>query len=214
MRADCSTRKNRRIFRLNRPDLNVRILCFEHLPDTGDCSTGSDPRTETIDLSRNLLHDLQSGMIFVCLHIVDIGKLLRHKDTRIFLLHAQRRLQALINAGTDISGVVDQFDIRSIVAHKFSAFLTHGIRHDDHRMITADRSDQCQTDSLITTCWLNDNRVFLDQSFPLCCKNHLVRCTGLDRSADIDSFKFHINIRTVLIHHALQLYHRRVSHCF
>ena len=150
----------------------------------------------------------------MCLYIINIGKLLRHKHTRIFLLHAQRRLQALINAGTDISGVVDQFDIRSIVAHKFSAFLTHGIRHDDHRMITADRSDQCQTNSLITARRFHNDRVFPDQAFLLSGKYHLIRRTGLDRAADIDSFKFHINIRTVPIHHALQLYHRSVSHSF
>ena len=72
----------------------------------------------------HLLQNLHRRMVFMDERIVWIGKLLGHKDSGIFLLHAERCFQALINTFSDISVIVYQYHFRPVLLYQLPALFT------------------------------------------------------------------------------------------
>lgn len=72
---------------------------------------------------------------------------------------------ALPDTFSDISGIVDQPDLGSILSDQLSALFTDGIRHDDNGTVTTHCPNQCQTNPLVTAGRLHDDRLLGDLSF-------------------------------------------------
>ena len=98
--------------------------------------------------------------------------------------------------------------------HKQSAFAADGIRHNDNGAVTADCAHQSKTDALIAAGGFHNDGIRSDDSAPLCVKNHVKGGSGLNGTANVESFVFNQNFCPVRITHFLQPDHRRVTDCF
>src|SRR5699024_12113973 len=103
MGSDGSAGKNGRMLRLHRPDLHVRVLCFQYFADTGDSAACSDSGTETVDGAVRLLQDLKRRTGSVDRRVGGILELLRNENPRVFFCHTKRSVQALLDTGADIA---------------------------------------------------------------------------------------------------------------
>ena len=110
MCSDCTACKNRSVFGFNRPYLHIRILLFKRFTYSCDSSTCTYARTKSIYFAGGLLKYLQCRIIFVCISIVLILKLLRHKYIRIILSHLQRCIKTFLYTFSNISVIVYQND--------------------------------------------------------------------------------------------------------
>ena len=169
----------------------LRILRLQHLADAADGAARTDAGAKAVDRPRHLLKNFHRRVVMVRLQIAGIRELLRHKDLRVFPLHPQRRLQALFNSVADVSGVVNQDNLRTVMADKLAAFLADGIGHDDDRTVALDRSDQRKTNALVAAGRLDNDGIRADFAVPLRVFNHLICRARLDRAADIESLKFY-----------------------
>ena len=102
----------------------------------------------------------------------------------------------------------------AVMFDELAAFFADGIRHDDDCLIAADSTDECEADALIAAGRLNDNRIRFDPAFLFSFQDHVVSGSGFDGTADIESFKFHKNLRIARLVHAVEPDHRGMSHCF
>ena len=129
--------------------------------------------------------------MLVCLCIIWVFKLLRNIDIRVFLLHAQRRQEALFDAGADIPGIVDEDHLRPVMAYQLSAFFADGIGHDDDRAVAFYGAHKGKPDALVAAGGLHDNRVRPYLPFFFRFGDHVVCGPCLNGAADVQSFKFH-----------------------
>ena len=108
---------------------------------------------------------------------------------------------------------MDQHHLGAILLYQLSTLLTDGIRHDDLHRISLYRTYQCNTDPLISAGRLYDDGILPDQPCLLRLTEHIVCCSGLYGTADIDPLIFDQNLCGVLIHHPVQADHRRMADC-
>ena len=141
-----------------------------------------------------------------------ILKLLRHKDTRIFCCHAKSSIHALPDTFSDISGIVDQPDLGSILSDQLSALFTDGIRHDDNGTVTTHCPNQCQTNPLVTAGRLHDDRLLGDLSFSFGRFDHTKGRPRLNRGAHIYCLKLHKNLSILLSCHMMQTNQWSIPH--
>jgi len=210
MRADGAAREDRGVFRLYRPDLDIRVLRLEHLADAADGTAGTDARAETVDGARNLLHDLQPRVVLVHLWICGVFKLLGNIDVGIFSLDAERCAQAFVDAFADVAVVMHKAHLRTVMLDKLPAFNADRIRHDNDGSVAAHSADERKADALIAARRFDDDGVFCDEPVSLGAADHIVRCARLDRAADVQPFEFDENLRAVRIGHPVQTDQRRV----
>ena len=209
-----SAAKQRGIRGLHRDDLHRRVLLLQVRSGASQGAAGPDAAAETVDGSSHLVQDLLRGEILLCHCIIGIGELLRYKHPGIFFLHAQRRLQALIDAGADITGVMDQPDLCPVMTDEFGALLTDRVRHDDDRAVSPDSTDQRQADPLVSARGFHNDRVGTDDSLFFRLHDHVERGPRLDGSAHIEPFDLDQYPGTARFGHSLQLHHGRISDGF
>ena len=214
MGADRASGQDRRVLGFHSPDLDLRIVLPEDFADTRQGTAGPDAAAETVDGSSHLVQDLLRGEILLCHCIIGIGELLRYKHPGIFFLHAQRRLQALIDAGADITGVMDQPDLCPVMTDELGALLTDRVRHDDDRAVSPDSTDQRQADPLVSARGFHNDRVGTDDSLFFRLHDHVERGPRLDGSAHIEPFDLDQYPGTARFGHSLQLHHGRISDGF
>ena len=133
---------------------------------------------------------------------------------RILLTHAQSDLNTFIDAGADITVVMHEHDLGTVMTHQLSPFFTHRVRHDNDRLIAADCTDQCKTNSLVSARRLDDNGIFIYYSGFFSRQDHVKCRSGLDRSSDIQSLKFHIDFSAVFWSNMIEPYQWCPAHRF
>ena len=106
---------------------------------------------------------------------------------------------------------MDQADFRAVVTNQLGPFLADRIRHDDDRPVSLDRSDQGQSDPLVSAGGLHNNRVGSDNAVLLSLLDHIESCPGLDRPSDIKAFHLDQHTGASRLGHALQLDHGCIS---
>ena len=210
---DLASGEDRSMLRLQRPDLDLGIGCLQGLADAGNGSPGSNAGTESMDRLARLLQDLSSGLLSMCGAVGFIGKLLGHIHIGIFCRHLGSQFHTSGDAGADISVVMNQDHFRSVAFHQFSPLLADGIRHDDLCLISFHRSDQGKADALIATGGFYNDCSRMDQPFFFRRLDHLLGCSGLDRSSDIDCFKFYQDLCVFWPCHLVQTDQRSIPHC-
>ena len=149
-------------------------------------------------------------MSFIIGHIL---KLLRNIDPGIRFLHLQRSTNTSLYTFPDIALIVDQFHLSPIILHQLPAFLTDRIRHNDHCMVSPDRTNKRKPNPLISTGRFHNNRILLNLPLLFRIQNHIPGRSRLHRTANIQRLKLHQNLCTVFICHPVQPNHRRISHC-
>lgn len=73
--------------------------------------------------------------------------------------------------------------------NELTPLFADGIGHNNLNLIALHRTDKSKTDALISACRLNDYRIRIEQSPALRIVYHIKCRTGLDRAADVESFK-------------------------
>ena len=163
------------------PDFNIGIVLSEHLADTRDRTAGADAGAEAVDFAvAAVFENLERGVVLVRHDVVIVLELLGDKDVRVLRLELEGGLQAFLDARADVARVVDQLDLRAVVADKLAAFLADGVGHDDNRAVALDSADESESDALIAACRLDDNRVFVNQPVLFRLLDHVERGAGLD----------------------------------
>ena len=202
------------MLRLHCPYFHVRIFLLQYLADSCDGPSGSDSGTKTVNRTLCLLQDFHSCLVSVDSRVSRVFKLLRHKDPGVFPGHFQGRIQTFLYTFSDISGVMDQDHFRSIMLHQLSPFFTYRIRHDDPGLIAPDSSHQSQTDPLVAAGGFHNDSVLFYEPFFFGVFYHVICSPGFNRTAYIQSFKFHKDLGASLLCHPIQTDQRRISHCF
>ena len=151
----------------------------------------------------------------MCHSIIRVVKLLRDIYVLVLIPHAKRELKAFFDGFSDITGIVDEFDLRAVVAYQLCPFLTYGIRHDDDRPISLHRADQSQTNPLISAGRLDDGCFSrFNLTIFLRLFNHIQRCSGLDGTSHIHPLVFYKHFRTGAVRQSPETDHGGFSYCF
>ena len=93
------------------------------------------------------------------MHILWVFKLVRNKDTWVFFLHLLRFCNAFFHAFTNIEFIMDQDQLCPVLADQKAPFTADRIRHDDNDFISFHGTNQCQSNSLVAACRLDNNRI-------------------------------------------------------
>ena len=86
-----------------------------------------------------------------------------------------------------------------VVPHELPALLADRIRHNNHRAIPPDRTNQRQTDALIPAGRLYNDRILLYQAALLRLQYHIVSCSCFNGASHIQPLKFHQHFRAVRV---------------
>ena len=156
-------------------------------------------------------HDLQGGVLFMGQGVVRVFELLGNEDLRIAGLHIHGALKAFLHALADITGVMNQLDFSAVMTDQLSAFLAHGVGHDDDRPVAFDRADQRQADALVAAGGLHDDGVRLDQAFLFRLLDHVQGGARFNGTADVQRFHFNQDLRAAGFRHAIQANHRGIA---
>ena len=115
---------------------------------------------------------------------------------------------------SDVAVIMDEYDLSAVVFNELAAFFAHGIRHYDDRLVAPYSADECQTDTLIPACRFDDDSIFIYPAFFFGIFYHIESCSGLDRSADVKTFKLYKYFRIAFFVYAVKPYHRCMTDCF
>ena len=114
-----------------------------------------------------------------------ILELLRHKRVRRSFSDLFRPADTFLDTFADIAVVVNEQHLRAVMGDELSAFLAHGIGHDDDRSVSFDRADEGESDSLISARGLHDESPFSDQALRFRRFHHRKGGSCLDRAAHV-----------------------------
>ena len=167
-----------------------------------------------MDRPAHLVDDLQRRMLLVGHGVVRVFKLLGHEHFGVLRLHSQCAVQALLDALADIPGIVDQLDLRPVVAHQLAPLLADRIGHDDDRPVPLHRAHEGQADALVAAGGLDDDGIFVDQTFPLGGLDHIQRRPGLDGAAHVQRLHLHQYLGASRPRHAVEPHHRGITDGF
>ena len=210
MRSHRAPGEDRRVLRLDRPDLDAGIQGLQHLANAAQRAPRAHTRAEAVDRTRRLLHDLKRRMVTMHRRIRGIRELLRHVDAGILLRHPLRDVRALGDGVADVARVVHHYDARAVVLHELPPLFAHAVGHHDHRLVALHRADEGETNALISAGRLDDDGIRLQQSLALGRLDHVQRRARLDGTTHIERLELDQDFRTVRIHHPIQANQRRV----
>ena len=202
------------MFRFQHPNLTVWIGFLQRAADAGDRASGAKTGAETIDRTIYLFQNFFSGTVTVSHWIGRIIKLLRQIHSWVFLRHTLRGQQTLLDGITDVAFIVNQNQLCTVHFYQLTAFFADGVRHDNTGFIAFYSANQSQTNPLIAAGRLYDDGVRFQQTLTLRFLDHGAGSPCFGGAAHVKTLKFYKNSRTVLVHHALQLNHWGIAHCF
>ena len=110
-----------------------------------------------------------------------------------------------------ISVVVHEYDFGSVVLNKFAPFYADRVRHHYYCAVSAHRSYEGKADALIAACRLNDHRAGPYNACLFGRFYHLICCSCLDGSADIEPFEFDQDFCICRRIDVIEAYHRSVA---
>ena len=214
MRADASAGENSGIFRFYGPNADIGVEGLERFTDAAERAAGADAGAEAVDRLADLLHDLKRGMVFMDKRIVRVFKLLGDPNGGILAGHAQRSLEAFLDAGTDITIVVDQDQFCAVAADQLTPFLADTVRHDNTDLVAPDSADERQTDALVAAGGLDNDGILGDLTALFGFADHIVSGARFDAAADVDSFIFNKDFSRTGRNDLVQPDDRCMSDCF
>ena len=144
--------------------------------------------------------------------IVDILELLRNIHVGVFRCHAVRRVNAFLNALSNIAVIVNNNHVGTVMANQLATLFGNAIGHNDGRFISAHRSNQRQTNTLISAGRLNNNGVGLDVAALFGGRNHLICGAGFYAAAHVDAFELADNLSGIGLAKTIEANERRMPH--
>ena len=205
--------ENRGVLRLHRPDFDSGVLCLEHLSYAAQCAARSDSGAESVNGLGRLLHDFESRSVAMRRRIGGVRKLFWDEYARVLFRHALGDCGALFDCRTDMSGIMHENDVRTVVLHELAALFAHAVGHYDDRFISFDGSDEGKPDSLVAACRLDDDGIGFEKSTLFGFTDHVCGGARLYGSTYVQGFEFHKDFRHFGRSHAVQAHQRRVPHC-
>ena len=205
-------RKNGGVFGFDRPNLNVGVLAFQSLANARDGAARANTRAEAVNRPFHVLEDFLRGVVLVGKQVVDVFELLRDIHVGVFRRHAVRSVDAFLNALANVAVIVNDDHVGTVMANQLAAFFRNAIRHDDNRFISTYRSNQRQTNTLISAGRLNNNGVGLDIAALFGGRNHLICGAGLYAAAHVDAFELADNLSGIGLAKTIEANERRVAH--
>ena len=174
--------ENCRGSRLHGNNLDVGILRFQILTDTGNGAAGTNTGYKSVDCAVGILPDLRAGGAAVDRRIGGIDKLTRHKAVGDLPCQFLRPCDGTLHA----LGALRQHKFGPVGLHQLAALYRHGLRHNDDDAVAPCGCNGGKADAGVAAGRLDDDRAFLQQATFLGVVNHGLGNAILDRTGRVE----------------------------